>query len=169
MVTFLSLLPSLTLYLTVLRPLDLGTSPASGHLLYATILNGSLISSPSSPSSLPSGVSPLPPLSATIIPGSGSDFLTADADLQHYRLGVRALMQTDDGEYIEFEASGVQNVTEESVGILTGKEEGGGPIPYGGIQDGVFSPFSQLLSFSVLVLDDALCLHFVKVAGLLMS
>lgn len=123
MVAFTYLIPALTLHLTVQNTIDLGTSPAAGHLIFANILNGSLISEQGFGT----------PINAKVI--EGSDYLTADSDGQHIRLGVRALLQADDGEYLEMTATGVQNSIPQQVAILSG-DPSAQPLPYGAFQDG---------------------------------
>ncbi|KAL9625844.1 MAG: hypothetical protein Q9160_000164 [Pyrenula sp. 1 TL-2023] len=123
MVAFTYLVPALTLYLTVQNTIDLGTSSAAGHLIFANILNGSLVSEQGFGT----------PINAQVI--EGSDYLTADSDGQHFRLGARALLQADDGEYLEMTATGVQNSIPQQVAIFTGDLKAQ-PLPYGALHDG---------------------------------
>ena len=132
MVAFLSLLPAFTLYLTLNTVIDLGTSPAAGHLVVLSGINGTMVSEPTAPVQV----------NANLVDGFSTDFLTVDNDGRNIRLGVRALLLTDDGVYIEATATGVQQVIPQQGAILTGQPNATA-LPYGASQDGMFSSLAS--------------------------
>ena len=67
-----------------------------------------------------------------------SDYPTVDPDGQHDRPNARGLISTDDDEYLQFEATGIQTTTPELLSIITGS--GTGDLPFGAFQSGENAP-----------------------------
>ncbi|CAL8578668.1 hypothetical protein XPA_004436 [Xanthoria parietina] len=122
MVAFLDLVPALILNLTVSTIFPIGSNETStgGRVIVGPIVNGTLQSEP--------GFETL--INATI--SSADDWPTIDPDGLHQRPDLRGLVTTDDGEFVEILATGIQTIIPELNQIITGEKELN--LPFGTFQ-----------------------------------
>ena len=122
-------------------PIGSNNISTGGRLILGPIVNGTLQSEP--------GVCnlqscPLPntteyqqfetQINATI--SSADDWPTVDADGKHERPDLRGLIRTDDDEYLQILATGIQTIVPELNQIITGEQELS--LPFGFFQSGEF-------------------------------
>ena len=63
-----------------------------------------------------------------------NDFPTVDPDGLHSRPNFRGLVKTDDQEYLEIHATGIQTLTPDLIAVTSGT--GTGNLPFGSTQSG---------------------------------
>jgi Protein of unknown function (DUF3237) len=123
MLIYNTLIPALFLNVTVktILPIGSGSLSTGGSLVLGHIASGTLVSEPGFETTI----------NATI--SYADDWPVADPDGKHSRPDLRGLVSTDDGEYLQVAATGIQTPVKELGEIVTG---GKGSLAFGSFQSG---------------------------------
>ncbi|CAF9935254.1 MAG: hypothetical protein HETSPECPRED_009715 [Heterodermia speciosa] len=129
MVAFNHLVPALILNLTVQSVIPIGSNNIStgGRLILGPIVNGTLESEPGFETQI----------NATF--SNADDWPTVDPDGKHERPDLRGLIKTDDDEYLQILAKGIQTIIPELTQIITGEKELS--LPFGAFQSVILVSF----------------------------
>ncbi|KAL8710653.1 MAG: hypothetical protein Q9220_004877 [cf. Caloplaca sp. 1 TL-2023] len=124
MVAFNHLVPALVLNLTVRSVIPIGQNNIStgGRLIIGPIVNGTIQSEPGFETRI----------NGTIL--NADDWPTVDPDGKHERPDLRGLIKTDDDDYLQILATGIQTIVPELNQIITGEKELN--LPFGFFQSG---------------------------------
>ncbi|KAL6722359.1 hypothetical protein ACLMJK_001466 [Lecanora helva] len=122
MVVFNYLVPGLFLNVTVKNTIQVGSGNLStgGRLVLGHVDSGTMVSEPGFETQIKANVT------------YGNDWPTIDPDGRHGRPDLRSLVTTDDNEYLELLATGIQTTIPELTSVITGT--GNENIPFGAFQ-----------------------------------